>query len=342
VDADGGAGDSPGGGHLNARVAALAGLLVAGTAWAAPTAEDLYAQASAAFEAGDPATASAQLDDFRSRFADHRLFWPASMLWARCALEPGEAEKRFKTVMDAAPADTKAECEMELAHLLFMREKYPEAEAAYAEWLDAHPHDERAEGALYWKAVCLREEGKEPEAAAAALEEFKHGRQEGYRSLAGLLAAAMTHTHGDVPGAYAIYRELAGASWARSVRPQALLGAAESAATPSAQRRECEALVKAFPETDEADAARAMLKKPPRTKGRFGLQVGAYKSLASAKVELAKWKKQGKSGRIVKRPAPGFGSLQFVILGPYPTRTAAELERASMKAAGVDSQVTSL
>lgn len=342
MDLDGGAGGGKSGGRLNTPAVVLAGCLLATAVRAAPTAEDLYAQASAAFEAGDPATASVHLDDFRSRFADHRLFWPASMLWARCAIEPSEAEKRFKTVMEAAPADTKAECEMELAHLLFMREKYPEAEAAFAEWLDAHPHDERAEGAMYWKAVCLREEGKEPEAAAAALEEFKHGRQDGYRSLAGLLAAAMTHTRGDVPGAYALYRELAGAVWAKSVRPQALLGAAQSAATAAEQRKECEALVKTFPETDEADAARALLKKPARTRGRFGVQVGAYKSLAFAKIELAKWKKQGKPGRIVKRPAPGFGSLQFVILGPYPSRTAAELEKAAMKAAGVNSQVTSL
>lgn len=263
------------------------------------------------------------------------------MLWARCAIQPEEAERRFRAVMESAPAETRAECELELAHLSLMRERYPEAEVAFAEWLDAHPNDERAEGALYWKAVCLREEGKVPEAVAAADEEYRRGRQDGYRALAGLLVATLTSAGGDVAGAHRVYRALVEAEWARSVRPQVMLGAARTAGTPADQRRLGEALVKAYPETDEADLARAMLKKPPRTRGRFGVQVGAFKSLAFAKAELAKWKKQSKPGKIVKRPAPGFGALQFVILGPYPTRGAAELEKSALQAAGSASQIVS-
>lgn len=339
MDAHRGAARPPAG--LNTLWTALWLALLAPAGRTAPPPEDLFAQASAAFEAGDPAGASAQLETFRSAYADHRLYWPASLLWARCAIQPEEAERRFKAVMAQAPADTRAECELELAHVAFTRERYPEAEVAFAEWLDAHPHDERAEGAAYWRAVCLKEQGKEPESVAAAQEEYLHGRQDGYRSLAGFLVATVTAARGDMPGAHRVFRVLAEAEWARSIRPQALLGAAKSAPTPAAQRKLGEALVKAYPETDEADAVRVLLKKPPRARGRFGVQVGAYKSPAFARAELAKWKKAGKRGKIVKRPAPGFGSLQFVILGPYPSRGDAELEKDALKAGGTFSQITS-
>jgi hypothetical protein len=57
-------------------------VLLARTGWPAPPPEELFAQASASFEAGDPAAASGRLELFRSTYADHRLYWPASLLWA--------------------------------------------------------------------------------------------------------------------------------------------------------------------------------------------------------------------------------------------------------------------
>ncbi len=329
-----------GGARLKTRPVLGLLLLLAAAGRAAPSPEELFAGASAAFDAGDPDAASSRLDEFRSRYADHRLFWPASLLWARCATRAEEADRRFKAVMESAPPDTKAECELELAHLLLMRERYPEAELAFAEWLEAHPDDERAEGAVYWKAVCLKEEGKEPEALAAADGEYRHGRQEGTRALAGLLVASVARTRGDMATANSVYRALVDAPWAGSVRPQALLGAAQSARTAADQRRLGDRLIKAFPDSEEADTIRATLKKPPRTKGKFGVQVGAYKITAAAKAEVAKWVRQGKAAKIVKRPSPAYGSMQCVILGPYATRGAAEAERDAIKAAGSEALVT--
>ena len=176
---------------------------------------------------------------------------------------------------------------------------------------------------------------------AGAEQVFRRGHQDEWRSLAGLLLATLQLGRGDTQAAHRSYRTLAEATWARRVRPQALLGSARTAPTAAGQRRWYEQLAKSAPDTDEGDAARVFLKKPPRSRGRFGVQVGAFKLVSTAREEVARWKKQGKPALLVRKSSP-FGPLQCVIVGPFTTRALAEHEREALKASGVDSMLTAL
>ncbi len=240
-----------------------------------------------------------------------------------------------------APPDTKAECELEVAHLLALQEKYPEAERAYGAWLAAYGSDERAEGARYWRALCLKEVGREAEAETVAAALAREARQEAWRGPAALLAASLMAARNDRAAAAKAYAALAVAPWGAPVRPQALLGAAKTAATVEVSRKFCRDLIRTFPDAAEAEAARELLHEPKHGGSRFGVQVGAYQKEANAKAEKAKWTKVGRKADIVRRDHASLGRLYFVILGPFPSFDAAVSARDAVRASGATAQITS-
>lgn len=316
-------------------------LLAAGSAGAAaPAPEDLYREANAAFEAGDLETAAAKLQPFQAKYSSHRLAWPANLLWARCTTEPEEAERRFRKLAGTAPPETRKECELEVARLLVLRDRYEDAERAYAAFLESNPEDERAEEASYWRAACLKALGREAEAGSIAEAELRKGRQDRWRALSGILLGTIKYAKGDSAGAHALFTEIAAAPWGADVRPQALLGAAKSVKDPDEVRRLCNAVIKGYPDSPEADEARRLINASPEAGARFGVQVGAFAQPGNAAAERKKWTKRGKKVVVLKRKHESFGELFFVLLGPYPTREQADLVAKELKGEGVSCRVS--
>jgi cell division septation protein DedD len=333
-------------------------VLLAGSLWwggrvmaAAPAPEDLFRDANAAYEAGDLAGAEAKLEPFRGKFASHRLAWPANLLWARCTTDPAESERRFRLLAGTAPPETKRECELAVAHLLMIRNRNADAERAYADFLAANADDERAEEAAYWRAVCLRALGREPEAEPLAEREMRGGRQDRWRAFAGLLLGSIRLGRKDLAGARAVYAELAANAWAEDVRPQALLGAAKSSRNGEEAGKAARALVRDFPDSPEAAEARALVHpladasasgpasvSAPASR-RWGVQVGAFAQAGNAAVERRKWTKEGRKVVVLKRHHETFGELFLVYLGPYPTREQAEAVAKELKAGGAECRV---
>jgi len=306
---------------------------------AGPAPEQLFREATAAYEAGDMATAQARLEPFRSKYAEHRLYWPANLLWARCTTDAAESERRFRLLAQAAPAETRKECDLEVAHLLLLRDRWADAERAYAAFLDANAGDERAELAVYWRAVCLKELGRPAEALGVAEGEWRGGRQDRWKAPAGLLVGSLREAKRDLAGAHATYVDLAEAPWAADFRPQALLGAAKTTKVAAERERLCRALIKGWPDSPEADEARALVHEPARAGKRFGVQVGAFAQSGNAAAEKKKWAKRGKKVIVVKRRHETLGELYFVMLGPYPTRGQADSVAKGLKGEGVSCAV---
>ncbi len=309
------------------RTSLLLLLAAAGAAAAADTAEDLYARATAAHAAGDLAGAGTASAAIRAGDPAHRLYWPASLLWARCATDPATGEQRLRAVAAGAPAETKRQCELEIAHLMALGERWKEAEAAYAGWQAANPGDERADEAGYWRAASLDALDRRDDAEAEAGRIFGQGRQGGPRGLAGLLLGRLRAARGDRAGAHAVYTELVAAEWAGDLRPQALLGAATTAPTPAARDPLLRQIVKGFPSTGEADEARARLggsRRPAGPADSIGVQVGAFNNAGMAKSVLGKFTRKGRKGKVVVSQHERFGKLYVVVLGPFPSRARAE------------------
>lgn len=317
-------------------LAVVAMLLAAGGTCAAPVApagtpEELYARAAASFDAGDFATADAACAALRAGDPAHRFYWPASLLWARCATDPAVAAARLKEVSIGAPAETRRQCELELAHLHALGERWAPAEAAYAAWLAAYPGDERGDEAGYWRAASLEVLGRGEDAEAEAARVLRQGRQPGPRALAGLLLARLRMARGDRTGAHAAYAELAGAPWGQDVRPQALLGAASTAPNTPVRDPFLRRLVKEHPATIEANEAKVLLGLAKRVPDRIGVQVGAFNNAAKARTVLARFTKRGRKGKVVASQHERFGKLFAVVLGPFPDRARAEVALAEAR-----------
>jgi len=321
--------------------AAISLWLVCGQAQPATPPEEMFRQASAFFESGDLEQAEARFSELRKEYPKHQLFWFAGMMWARCARDPVDAEKRFNGLMEQAPPDIKAECEIELAHLALLQDQFDDAEKAYADWLIGRDADERAEPARFFRAWCLKELGREEEAGVILGALYSGGRQSAWRSEAGLLLAGLKFGSGDTAGARAIYQEMAGADWGRDARPQALMGCARTAGTAGERTKLLKEIVKTCSESDESAEAGAMLggKGKPKVKGRFGVQVGAFSRKSNAVAAKAQWDRKGKPAAILPRK---MGSLKLfaVLLGPFESREAADREANSVKALGARAIVT--
>jgi len=296
--------------------------------------EDLYQEAASAFTAGDMATAEKDLVEFRKEYETHQLYWSATLMWAKCAREPGEAERRFREAAEIAPPETKAECELEIARMLLMRDKFPEAEKAYSAWLAANTGDERGESARYWHAVCLKQTGRTEDAIQEAGSLGRDGRQNQWRALAGLLLAEMKSDAGDATGAHAQYSVLVAAEWAADVGPQALLGAAKTTKSDWKRKNLLNELVRRYPESFEAAEAGKILKGTSRAASRFGVQVGAYSKMSNAQVEKKRVIATGRSVAIIKRTQAGL-SLFSVIVGPFANRAAAEAAAREIRESGL-------
>ncbi|MEK7475162.1 MAG: SPOR domain-containing protein [Candidatus Coatesbacteria bacterium] len=322
-------------------------VLVAASVWlgcpagaAGPAPEDLFSEATAAYQAGDFVKAAARLEPFRGKYADHRLAWPANLLWARCTTDPAESERRFRLLAKTAPPETRKECDLEVASLLLLRERWKDAERAYAAYLDANAGDERAEEAVYWRAVCLRSLGRDAEALGLAEGERRNGRQDRWKALAGLLAGTIRLAAKDLPGANAIYVDLAGAAWGQDVKPQALLGAAKSTKNAAECNRYARAVIDGWPDSPEAAEARGLIHEKAPPDRPYAVRVGAFAQPGNAAAERKKWKQRGKQVVVLKRHHETFGELFFVFLGPYPTKAKAELVAKELKADGVSCGVT--
>ena len=303
-----------------------------------PAAAEEYRSAAAAYEAGAREKAGKQLEEFRRAHPDHPLAWQAGLLWARCTTEPAEAEKRFRAVAERAPEDTKAECELELAHLAVVQEHYAPAEEAYTAWLAAHGHDERAEAASFWQAQCQRELGRKDEALVAWKRLRDKGRQPVWRAQAGLAASSLLLEQGKAAEARREALGLVEASWARDVRPQARLVAAKA---DLALKRTGEArtllaeLAKENPDLPEAEEARTLLGAKTPAGPRFGVQVAAFSRKAAAAAEREKYVKAGRAATLLTRPS---GSLMLygVVLGPYASHAEAEQAREQLRQKGTE------
>jgi DedD protein len=308
---------------------------------AAVTPEDLFRQASASYESGNLAEAEAQFAQFRREYPSHQLYWFAGTMWAKCATDPEEAEKRLHEVLDApnAPAEVKAECELELAHLALMQDSWDEAEKFYGAWLADHPADERGEAARFWRALSMRELGREDEAATALGELVMGGRQPSWRAMAGLLLGSLRFGQGNMAEARTVYREMAAAAWARDVRPQVLLGCANAAASASERSAAVKTLLKEYPESEEAASAKSMGGGKRKARTRWGVQVGAFSRAANAEAARKKWEKGGRHAAVTSRKM-GHLVLQTVVVGPFDTREAAEREARALKTAGTSALVT--
>jgi len=297
--------------------------------------EDLYQEASSAFAAGDLATAEKDLVEFRKEHETHQLYWSATLMWARCAKEPGEAERRFREAAEKAPPETKAECELEIARMLVMRDKFPEAEKAFSDWLAANPGDERGESAHYWHSFCLKQTGRTDEAIKEAGSLRSEGGQDQWRALAGLLLAGMKSDAGDAAGAHEEYAALVATEWASGIGPQALLGAAKTSPTEWERKKLLNELTRKYPDSPEAGEAAKLLKTPGRVvTPRFGVQVGAYSKMANAQIEKKRVVAQGRKAAIIKRTQAGL-SLFSVIIGPFATRAEAETAAREIRESGL-------
>lgn len=312
--------------------AALA-LVLAGPGARADAPGDLYAQGAALYEKGDREAAEIRFADFRRRYAEHRMFWPANLMWARCAADPKTAARRFREVGKGAPPAVRAECELELSHLLMMEGKFAEAAGAYGTWLRAHGKDERAEEAAYWRGFCLRQGGKAAEAAAVLDPLYRAGTRATWRGLAGLLLAEMAAGEKDREAAYDGYVALAEAPWARDVRPQALLGAARMTENSWRRKRFAGFLERDHPETDEAEEARKLLREAAGGGVRYGVQVGAFVSKAGALAEKEAFERKGHPATIVRREQVGL-DLYAVIVGPYDSMEAAARKKNEIRRSG--------
>ena len=319
----------------------VASVLACGPARAAgPAPEDLFRDATAAYQAGDLVTAAARLEPFRTKYADHRLAWPANLLWARCTTDPAESERRFRLLAKTAPPETRKECDLEVASLLLLRERWGDAERAYAAYLDANAGDERAEEAVYWRAVCLKSLGRDADALGLAEGERRNGRQDRWKALAGLLAGSLRLAARDLPGAHAVYVDLVGAAWGADVKPQALLGAAKSATSAAECNRYSRAVIDGWPDAPEAAEARSLIHEKPPPDRPFAVRVGAFAQPGNAAAERKKWVQRGKKVVVLKRHHETFGELYFVFLGPYPTKAKAELVAKELKGEGISCGVT--
>ena len=311
----------------------MAWLLLASAALAASGPGDLYREATTAFESGDRAIAEAKLTVFRQRYPSHQLYWQASLMWARCARTPAEAAQRFSRLAQQAPPETKAECELEQAHLLMLQEKFSAAAAAYAVWLKARPRDERADVAGFWRGVCLNESGRGGEAQKILAVVCSAGQQSRWRAQAGLLLASIKAGQEGVEAAHREYGKLVDAAWAADVRPQALLGAAQTATNTWKRKTLLKTLDREYPKSAEAAKARAMLKERVPAGIRFGVQTGAFAERAHARAQQQKLTKEGYRVSIVKRKRADV-VLHAVLVGPFATRAQASLEAGALKARG--------
>jgi len=343
MDAEGRAGTGAGAGkdlRFLAVLLAVAVTAAASVALAVATPEDLFRDAEASFQAGDAAQAGDKLAEFRTRYPSHLLYWKASLMWARCAPDPDEAVRRFTLVAEKAPAGTKAECEMDLASLYMVTDRFIEAEAALGAWLVAHPTDERAEQAAYLRGICLAELGRESEAEMVLMPVFQKGTHPPYRALAGLTLASARFGRGLFTDSRAMYNSLVRAMWAADVRPQALLGAAKCATElwrPTENRALLARLIKEYPDTEEATEAREVMKVPARAK--IWVQIGAYSRPDFANAEKAKWEAKGYTAALgVSRH--GSLKLNILLLGPYATRAEAEKAARTLKTAGTGAFIT--
>jgi len=320
-------------------IGAVVAWFLCGAAVAGTPPEEIFRQASLSFEAGEMEAAENGFSELRRDFPKHQLYWFSGLMWARCARDPGEAEKRFVAVMEKSPPDIKAECEIELAHLDLIQDKYDDAEKAYADWLVGRDQDERAESARFFRGWCLKELGREGEAAGLLDGLFREGKQPAWRAESGLVLAGIKFGAGDISGARSIYVEMSGAEWARESRPQALLGSARTAPTAGERAKLLKDLLKDYPDADESAEAAAMLGGKKKGKGRFGVQIGAFSRKSNAVVMKADWARKGKRAAILSRKM-GSLSLYAVLLGPFETREAAEQEVATVKAQGARAIVT--
>ena len=270
--------------------------------------EEMFRQASQSFESGDMGIAEARFAELRKEYPRHQLFWFSGMMWARCAQDPAEAEKRFTGVMEKAPPDVRAECEIEIAHLALMQDNFDEAEKDYAEWLVGRDGDERVESARFFRARCLKELGREGEAAGILDALVNGGKQPAWRASAALLLAGLKFGSGDTAGARVVYLVMAGAEWGRDARPQALMGCARTAASAGERAKLLKEIIKAYPDTDESAEAVVMLGGKLPANGRFGVQVGAYSRKTNAVIAKKDWDKKGKKTAILSRK---MGSLKL-------------------------------
>jgi len=307
-------------------------------AFGGETPEDAYRDAVQAFESGKMEEAGGKLEAFRKRYPSHRLYWTAGLLWARSASDPASAEKRFRELAGKAPAGTRSECELEIAHLGLMQDRFEEAEAAYASWVKTYENDERRESALFWRGACLREMGKEKEARDVLAGLLRKGRQSMWRSLSALLLAAMEFESGDSSAARRSYLDLSNEGWAAEVRPQALLGAAKSSL---ALRRSGEGkklldeIIREFPDTYEAVEAKSLLEPSAVAAQKWGVQVGAFSQLANAEAVKRTCEARGFGVEIIDKL---FGSLALkaVVVGPYENRERAESAARSFRGGGAN------
>jgi len=321
------------------KIAGVLLMFLAGTALPATPPEEMYRQASLSFEAGDFESAEARYAELRKEYPKHQLFWDAGLMWARCARDAGEAEKRFTALEEDAPADTRAECGIELAHLALLQDDFDGAEKDYAEWLVGRETDERAEAARFFRAWCLKELGREGESAAILSGLVRDGSQPAWRAEAGLLLAGLRFGSGDLAGARSVYLELSATGWGREARPQALMGCARTAVSAGERSKLLKEIIRSYPDTDEAVEALSMLGMKAKSRGRFGVQVGAYSRKSNAVIEKKDWDRKGKKAAILPRK---MGSLRLfaVVLGPFDTREAAEREANGIKASGARAIVT--
>jgi len=293
---------------------------------------------------GDYEAAEAKFAQFRKEYPGHQLYWFASTQWAKCTTDPDEGEKRFKSLLesDRIPPEVKSECEMELANLAMMEDTFDEAEKLYSAWLADHPADERGEAARFWRGLCLREMGRDDDAAASLEELEKGGRQPSWRAMAGILLGSIRFGQGNLAEARRVYRELAAADWAKEVRPQALLGCANSAASAGERTAALRELASKYPGTEEAAEGKALAQARPGKKvtgPRWGVQVGAYSRMGNATAAKKQWEAKGKHAAIAERKL-GHLALHIVVIGPFGTREAAEREARAIKTAGSAALVT--
>jgi tetratricopeptide (TPR) repeat protein len=322
-------------------LAAVPLLFLLGTAQASIPPEELFRQASQSYDAGELELAEARFAELRRDYPRHQLYWFSGLMWARCARDPVEAVKRFNDLMEKAPPDTRAECEIELAHLALVQDQFDEAEKAYSDWLVGRDADERAESAQFYRAWCLKELGREGEATVFLDSLYRGGRQPAWRSEAGLLLAGLRFGSGDVAGARAVYLEMSGADWARDARPQALMGCARTAVSAGDRAKPLKEILKSFPDSGEAVEAGAILggNKKKAARGKFGVQVGAFSRKPNAVALKKEWDRKGRPASILSRKM-GSLSLYAVLLGPFETREEAEREANSIKALGARAIVT--
>lgn len=310
-------------------------------AQAATPPEEMFRQASGLFESGQLELAEARFSELRKEYPRHQLYWFAGLMWARCAREPADAENRFMALLkkENAPPDIVAECEIEVAHLNLAQDQFDDAEKAYADWLIGRDADERAESALFFRAWCLKELGREAEAVEILNALFGGARQPAWRSSAGLLLASLKFGAGDTAGARSIYSGISGTEWGRDARPQALMGAVRTAGTAAERARLLKEIMKGYPDSGEAAEAATMLAGKGKARARFGVQVGAFSQRANAVAVKSQWDKKGKQASILSRKM-GSLSLFAVLLGPYDTREAADREVNILKAQGTRAIVT--